>query len=104
MNIYSNKKAQKEGWSIFTTIPDATHNVFELQSIDAMGVFEDDDAAIRHVVKESIKNEKGFHAQAILFLAKESPNEIDSIVRTAISEDEFRELKFALRNTEMDSF
>lgn len=84
------KKGKQEGWCIsYTGIQDATHNIFELQRIDDDGKFENDDEAIKHVVNQAIKDTKSVHASAIKFLVKESPNEVDSIVRTAIDKDTF---------------
>lgn len=100
-----NKLAFAEGWGIFfTDQQDATHNLYELQKLDESEDFESDDAAIAWVVISATLNPKGFHAEALLFLANNSPNEIDSVVRSAVSPSQFAALKEVLRYTEFDKF
>jgi len=79
------KISETEGWSIFYTgIQDAVYNIFELQRLDEEAIFANDDEAIRHVVKKAIEDPKSIHASAIRFLVKESPNEVDSVIRGAV--------------------
>lgn len=99
------KEAEDEGWGIFYTgMQDATHNLYELQRLDMEGFFPDDNTAIIHVVVMVINKPKGIHAEALLYLAKYSPNEIDSVVRKAVGDETFAELKEVMRYTEFDKF
>lgn len=98
-------QANAEGWGIFHTgEQNATHNLYELQRIDEDDVFSSDDDAIKFVVDEAIKHPKGIHADALLFLAYQSPNEIDNIIRSAVSKETFAKLKEVMRYTEFDKF
>ena len=77
--------AEAEGWGVvYTSIQDPTHSIYELQRMDEMSVFENDDAAHAHVVAAAEKDPNGFHADAIRFLVEYSPNEIDSIIRSSV--------------------
>ncbi len=97
--------AEAEGWGIFYTgINDGVHNLYELQRLDMEEFFPDDKTAITHVVVMAINKPKGIHAEALLYLARYSPNEIDSIVRKAVGDETFAELKEVMRYTEFDKF
>jgi hypothetical protein len=94
-----------EGWDLFITQPDATHNLYELQRNDEAGKFEDDLAAIRYVCDRAMTNPRSMHAEAIRFLFTNSPNELDSVVRRAIntdSENNFAKLLIACCLAEID--
>jgi hypothetical protein len=76
------------GWAVFYTgIQDATHNLYELQRVDELGIFESDKDAIKHVVRVAMEDASSVEADAIRFLAKESPNEIDSVFRDILGND-----------------
>ncbi len=76
------------GWAVFYTgIQDTTHNLYELQRVDELGIFESDKDAIKHVVRVAMEDASSLEANAIRFLAKESPNEIDSVFRDVVGND-----------------
>jgi hypothetical protein len=92
-----NARAANEGWMIVDTKEEGgCYNRYELQSIESTGIFENDDEAIRHVSFIAMEFPESFHADAIHFLCLESPNEIDSIFRTAMDKRDFEELCEAL--------
>jgi hypothetical protein len=92
-----NITAANEGWMIVDTKEEGgCYNRYELQSIESTGIFENDDEAIRHVAFIAMEFPDSFHADAIHFLCLESPNEIDSIFRTAMNKGDFEELCEAL--------
>lgn len=94
------------GWAIFYTgEQNATHNLYELQCVGELEIFATDDEAILHVVDKVIESPKdGPYAEALLFLAKHSPNEIDSVIRRAIGPEKFATLKEVMRHTAFDQF
>lgn len=103
--FYYNNVAEDEGWCIsYTGIQDETFNLYRLEKFDDIGNFENDYEAITHVVVMAINQPKGIHAQALIYLAKYSPNEITSRVKEAVGEDTFAELKEVMRYTEFDNF
>ncbi len=82
-----NVVAESEGWSIVNTgLQDAVHNIFELQRLGDMLNFQNDKQAIRHVVKKAIESPDSIYADAIRFLAKESPNELDSMIQHTVGD------------------
>lgn len=92
-----NTEAFNEGWGVFKNTPDATHNIYELQKLDELEIFNSDDEAIKYVVNKAIGNPKSIHSAAILFISRNSPNEMDSIIRTVIGEGKYTELKNSLK-------
>lgn len=75
-------QAWEEGWDVFYTgQQDACHNLYELQRVDELGIFADDTVAILHVASLAHNDPSSLYGDAIRFLAKNSPNEIDSIIR-----------------------
>ena len=103
--FHYNNVAEDEGWCIsYTGIQNETFNLYRLEKFDDIGNFENDNEAIVHVVIMAINKPKGIHAQALLYLAKYSPNEITSRVKEAVGEETFAELKEVMRYTEFDKF
>jgi len=83
MTIEQHQQAQLEGWDVFHTgQQDAVHNLYELQRVDELGIFADDTLAILHVASLAHNDPSSLHADAIRFLAKNSPNEVDGIMRS----------------------
>lgn len=75
-------QARREGWDVFYTgQQDTRHNLYELQRVDEVEIFADDTLAILHVASLAHNDSSSLHADAIRFLAKNSPNEIDSMIR-----------------------
>ena len=73
-----------EGWGIFETgMQDASHNPYELQKYDEDDTFGDDAQAQRFVFDKAIQGSKP-HLQALFFLCRYSPNEVDSIIRESV--------------------
>jgi hypothetical protein len=104
-SLINHVEAQNEGWDVFyTSIQDSVHNIYELQRVDEGEVFSSDDEAILFVVEEAIKDPRGNHSHALLFLAKHSPNEVDSVIRSVVGGDKFKALKEVMRYTEFDEF
>ena len=86
-------KAWNEGWDIFHTgQQDACHNLWELQAVDEKQIFEDDHNAILFVVGKVEQDANSYHADALRFLLKESANEMDSVIRSAIGEERYNSL------------
>lgn len=103
--FYYNNVAEDEGWCIsYTGIQSEIFNLYRLEKYDDIGNFENDDEAITHVVVMAINQPKGIHAEALLYLARYSPNEISSRVRDAVGAETFAELKEVMRHTEFDNF
>lgn len=100
--FYYNNVAEDEGWGIFyTAIDDDTHNLYELQRNDAIGNFEDDQEAKEYVVDQALEKPKSHYAEALLWLARYCPDEIDDI-KLLIGEEKFAKLKEVMRYTEFD--
>lgn len=85
---FNTLRAEKEGWTIsFTGNDDSpVHNRYELQRMDEDGIFSNDDEAIRFVVEKALLG-VNYYVAAIRFLVVNSPNEVDSIIRTAVGSD-----------------
>ena len=88
-----NEESFKDGWGIFYTgIQDAVHNEYELQRLDEAGIFESDVEAIYHVVALADNYTSGLHAQALYWLASNSPNELDGTIQHIIGKDTYSRL------------
>lgn len=82
MTKRQHQQAQLEGWDVwYTGTQDACHNLYEIQRLDEAEIFADDTLAILHVASLAHNDTSSLHGDAIRFLAKNSPNEIDSMIR-----------------------
>ena len=88
-----NQQAFKEGWCVsYTGLEDAVHNIYELQRVDELNIFINDDEAIKHVVKMAEADVTGLHAKTLKWLAKHSPNELESVVWDVIGRETYSAL------------
>jgi len=95
--------AEAEGWSIFYTgIQDDVNNLYELQRIDEAEEFDSDESAMIHVVEKAIEYPQGFNAEALLYLSRYSPNEINKRIKPAVGQELFDKLNEVMRYTEFD--
>lgn len=78
-NWFRNHVPESEGWDIFEASGSANNTPFQLQKVDELDVFPDDDAAWRHVVREA-SHGSDLHVAALAFLAHESIQEFVYIV------------------------
>lgn len=68
----------KYGWGIFYTgFQDDNHNLYELQRIDDMNLFDNDSSAIEYVVTYATFDVNSEEAKAIRWLWENSPMEIN---------------------------
>lgn len=102
MTHKQNMQAWVEGWGIFHTgQQDDVHNIYELQRIDEVGKFADDTAAIKYVATKAFENPNSIYGDAIRFLIKESPAEIEVVMRSVFG-DKMDELILKLNNIKMN--
>lgn len=100
--FHYNNVAEDEGWGIFyTALNDDTHNLYELQRFDDIGNFKDDHEAKEYVVDQAMEKPKSHYAEALLWLARYCPDEIDDI-KLLIGQEKFAKLKEVMRYTEFD--
>lgn len=92
-------QAETEGWGIFyTSIQDDKHNMYELQRLDEMKIFESDDHAIRFVTDKAMSGSTA-HTEAIKWLIKESPTEISKTFKEVLSDAQFNFIELLLKES-----
>lgn len=71
---------EKEGWGIFYIgRQDAVHNLYEIQRIDELKKFKDDDEALIFVATKALESSASKHRRVMLYLRDYSPNELDRL-------------------------
>jgi hypothetical protein len=64
-----NAYATKEGWNIFEASPCGLSVQFQLQRIDDMELFNDDQGAIKYVINKAMYGSQ-IHRSAVLFMVE----------------------------------